>query len=54
MGGRESVNNIKKFKIKEHIALIADLTGGVWGSINTGGSYGKNSSDWNTGFWRFN
>lgn len=29
MGGRESVNNIKKVKIKEHIALIADLTGGV-------------------------
>ena len=30
MGGRESVNNIKKVKIKEHIALIVDLTGGVW------------------------
>lgn len=29
MGGKESVNNIKKVKIREHIALITELAGGI-------------------------
>lgn len=29
MGGKESVNNIKKFKIKEHIALITSVAGEI-------------------------
>lgn len=29
MGGKESVEHIKKVKLREHIAVIADMTGGV-------------------------
>ena len=29
LGGKESVNNLKKVKILEHIALIAEMTGEV-------------------------
>lgn len=29
IGGKESVNNIKKVKIREHIALITELAGGI-------------------------
>ncbi len=29
LGGKESVENIKKVKMKEHIAVIADMAGGV-------------------------
>lgn len=29
LGGKESVENIKKVKLKEHIALITDIAGGV-------------------------
>lgn len=29
LGGKESVNNLKKVKIREHIALITELTGGI-------------------------
>lgn len=29
LGGKDSVNNLKKVKIREHIALITDLVGGV-------------------------
>lgn len=29
IGGKESVNNIKKVKIREHIALITELVGGI-------------------------
>lgn len=30
LGGKETVNNLKKVKIREHIALMIQLTGGVW------------------------
>ena len=29
LGGRETVNNLRKVKIREHIALIAQMVGGV-------------------------
>ena len=29
LGGKESVNNLKKVKIREHIALITELAGGI-------------------------
>ncbi len=29
LGGKESVNNLKKVKIREHIALITELVGGI-------------------------
>ena len=29
LGGKKSVNNLKKVKMREHIALITDLTGGI-------------------------
>ncbi len=29
LGGKDSVNNLKKVKIQEHIALIAEMTGGI-------------------------
>ncbi len=29
LGGKESINNLKKVKIREHIALITELAGGI-------------------------
>ena len=29
LGGKESVDNLKKVKTKEHIALIVEMTGGI-------------------------
>ncbi|WP_296585518.1 T6SS immunity protein Tdi1 domain-containing protein [Ruminococcus sp.] len=29
LGGKESVNNLKKVKIKEHIALITEMVGEI-------------------------
>lgn len=29
LGGKESVNNLKKVKIREHIALITEMAGGI-------------------------
>ncbi|MBQ6523398.1 MAG: DUF1851 domain-containing protein [Atopobiaceae bacterium] len=29
LGGRESVDNLRRVKIREHIALIAEMVGGV-------------------------
>lgn len=31
LGGKESVNNLKKVKIREHIAMIYEFVGEVWG-----------------------
>ena len=31
LGGKESVNNLKKVKIREHIAMIYEFIGEIWG-----------------------
>ena len=29
LGGKETVNNLKKVKIREHLSIIAEMSGGV-------------------------